>query len=67
MMSHAGDCGDRSFRPIKHIKGQALVEYSLVLAFISVLCIAVLGGFGESVRGVFLSIMASLATAGNGF
>jgi len=67
MMSHAGNRGGRKFRPIKHIKGQALVEYALVLSFISVLCIAVLGGLGESVRGVFLSIMASLAAAGNGF
>jgi len=44
-----------------------LVEYALVLTFISVLSIAMLGGFGEHIRGVFLSIMASLAAAGSGF
>ena len=52
---------------MKNKRGQALVEYSLILAFISVLSIAVLGGFGEQVRGIFLNIISSLAAAGHGF
>ncbi len=47
--------------------GQALVEYSLILALISVVAIAILGGFGEHIRNIFLSIIASLAAAGHGF
>jgi Flp pilus assembly pilin Flp len=47
--------------------GQALVEYSLLLALVSVVAIAVLGGFGAHVQSLFLSIIASLATAGHGF
>ena len=47
--------------------GQALVEYALVLALISVVAIAVLGGFGQQIRGVFLAISSALAAAGNGF
>jgi len=67
MTSHAVNRCGRNFRPVKHRRGQALVEYALVLTFISVLSIAMLGGFGEHIRGVFLSIMASLAAAGSGF
>jgi Flp pilus assembly pilin Flp len=40
--------------------GQALVEYSLILALVSVVAIAVLGGLGEH-------IITSLSQAGNGF
>ena len=47
--------------------GQALVEYSLIMALVSVLAMAVLGGFGEHVRTIFLSIIGSLAAAGHGF
>ncbi len=67
MSSHVDNRGGRYFRQLKNIRGQALVEYSLILAFISVLSIALLGGFGEHIRNVFLSIMGSLAAAGNGF
>jgi len=47
--------------------GQALVEYSLILALVSVVAIAVLGGFGAHIQNLFLSIIASLAAAGHGF
>ena len=57
----------RSIRRLRRQSGQALVEYSLILALISVVAVAVLGGLGETIRHIFLSIIASLASAGNGF
>lgn len=46
-------------------KGQALVEYALVLAVISVLTIVYVGGLGEQVRSLYMYIIDSLATAFN--
>ena len=67
MTNRVGPYSNATPRWLGSRRGQALVEYSLILAFISVLCIAVLGGFGEQVRGIFLSIISSLASAGHGF
>jgi Flp pilus assembly pilin Flp len=55
--------------PCQHARsrGQALVEYALVLAFISVLCIMVLSVMGLQIRGLFLNIIAALHEAGGGF
>ena len=44
-------------------KGQTLVEYALILAFISVCAIAVLIRLGDEVRSVFTTITSQLATA----
>jgi Flp pilus assembly pilin Flp len=44
-------------------KGQTLVEYALILAFISVVAIAVLLKLGEQVKGVFTTITSQLAVA----
>jgi len=44
-------------------KGQTLVEYALILAFISVVAISVLIRLGTQVRSVFSSITSQLAVA----
>jgi len=46
-------------------KGQTLVEYALILAFISVVAISVLIRLGTQVRSVFSSINSQLAVAGS--
>jgi Flp pilus assembly pilin Flp len=44
-------------------KGQTLVEYALILAFISVVAISVLIRLGNEVKVVFSSISSQLAVA----
>jgi Flp pilus assembly pilin Flp len=51
------------FRRLKSRKGQTLVEYALILAFISVVAISVLISLGQAIRGTYTKISASLATA----
>ena len=46
-------------------KGQTLVEYALILAFISVVAISVLIALGNQVKGVFSTISSQLTTAGS--
>ena len=49
----------------KSRKGQTLVEYALILAFISVVAISVLIRLGNEVRIVFTTITSQLAVAGS--
>ena len=56
-----------SLRPLKGRNGQTLIEYALVLSFISVLCVTYLSALGAEIRNVFLSIISSLSAAGHGF
>ena len=49
------------FRRLESRKGQSLVEYALILTFISVLSIMVLSVLGIQIRGLFLSIISALA------
>jgi Flp pilus assembly pilin Flp len=49
----------------RHKKGQTLVEYALILAFISVVAISVLIALGTRVKGVFTTITSQLAIAGS--
>jgi len=54
------------FKNIQHSKnrkGQTLVEYALILAFISVVAIAVLISLGNSIKGTYTSISSSLSSA----
>ena len=51
------------FRRSKHKRGQTLVEYALILAFISVVAISVLIALGNRVKGVFTTISSQLAQA----
>jgi Flp pilus assembly pilin Flp len=49
----------------KRKKGQTLVEYALILAFISVVAISVLINLGKQVKSVFSTISSQLAYAGS--
>src|SRR5271167_4884644 len=53
-----------ALRRMKSKKGQTLVEYALILAFISVVAISVLIALGNQVKGVFTTITSQLAIAG---
>jgi Flp pilus assembly pilin Flp len=54
-----------ALRRMKSKKGQTLVEYALILAFISVVAISVLIALGSKVTGVFSTITSQLAIAGS--
>jgi len=47
----------------KSKKGQTLVEYALILAFISVVAISVLINIGTTIRSVFSTINSQLKLA----
>jgi Flp pilus assembly pilin Flp len=47
----------------KSKRGQTLVEYALILAFIAVVAISVLISLGKVVRGVFSTINSQLQVA----
>lgn len=55
----------RFVRDLKRKKGQTLVEYALILAFVSVVAIAVLINLGKQVKDVFTTISSQLAYAGS--
>ena len=52
-----------ALRRMKSKKGQTLVEYALILAFISVVAISVLIALGNQVKSVFTTINSQLAMA----
>ena len=52
-------------RQKKNKKGQTLVEYALILAFISVVAISVLIRLGDEVKSIFTTITSQLAIAGS--
>ena len=43
--------------------GQTLVEYALIIAFISIVAISVLLSLGQQVKGSYTKITSALATA----
>ena len=47
----------------KGTKGQTLVEYALILAFISVVAIGVLVALGNNLKGVYSTISSQIAVA----
>jgi Flp pilus assembly pilin Flp len=47
----------------KFKRGQTLVEYALILAFIAVVAISVLINVGTTIRSVFSTINSQLKTA----
>ena len=52
-----------ALRRMKSKKGQTLVEYALILAFISVVAISVLIALGNQVKSVFTTISSQLQYA----
>ena len=46
-------------------RGQTLVEYALILAFISVVAISVLIRLGNQIRSTFSTVTSQLAVAGS--
>ena len=52
-------------RSKKSKRGQTLVEYALILAFISVVAISVLIRLGDEVKTIFTTITSQLAIAGS--
>jgi Flp pilus assembly pilin Flp len=52
-----------ALRRLKSKKGQTLVEYALILAFVSVVAISVLLALGKQVTGIFSSISSQLSQA----
>jgi Flp pilus assembly pilin Flp len=49
----------------KSKKGQTLVEYALILAFIAVVVISVLASLGHQINGTFSRITSDISTAGS--
>ena len=54
-----------ALRRMKSKKGQTLVEYALILAFISVVAISVLITLGGQIQSVFTTISSQLTYAQN--
>jgi Flp pilus assembly pilin Flp len=52
-----------ALRRMKSRKGQTLVEYALILAFISVVAISVLLALGKQVTGIFSTINSQISQA----
>jgi len=55
----------KAFRRKNGVSGQTLVEYALILAFISVVAISVLIRLGNEVKDIFTTITSQLSIAGN--
>jgi Flp pilus assembly pilin Flp len=51
------------FHTKKGKKGQTLVEYALILAFVSVVAISVLIRLGAEIKSVFTTITSQLAVS----
>ena len=52
-------------RQKRNKKGQTLVEYALILAFISLVAISVLIRLGTQIKIIFTTINSQLAVAGS--
>ncbi len=50
-------------RPLRGKKGQTLVEYALIIAFIALVAVAVLAVTGVQVQGIFGSVSSQLSAA----
>jgi len=62
-MNHTMSQSQAALRRRKNKKGQTMVEYALILAFISVLSIGVLMALGVQITGLFQTVINQLATA----
>lgn len=48
---------------IKNIKGQTMTEYAIIVALIAIVCIGVVSGLGEQIKGVFQDATTELEEA----
>jgi Flp pilus assembly pilin Flp len=63
MINQTSKAAKAALRRMKSKKGQTLVEYALILAFISIVAISVLIALGFQIQGVFTTISSQLAAA----
>jgi Flp pilus assembly pilin Flp len=63
MIKHIILSAKAALRRVKSKKGQTLVEYALILAFISVVAITVLVSLGNQIQGIFTTISSQIAVA----
>ncbi len=64
-LPHSSSLCPKRNRSNKRKSGQTLVEYALILAFISVVAISVLISLGKQVKSIFTTISSQLAYAGS--
>ncbi len=57
--------GKLDLKSLRGRRGQTLVEYALILAFVSVITISVLASLGRQINGTFSKINSALSTAGS--
>lgn len=65
MINHIILSAKTALRRMKSRKGQTLVEYALILAFISVVAVSVLIAMGFQIQGIFTTISSQLTVAGS--
>ena len=65
MISHHSSSSCTAFPFRKNRKGQTLAEYSLILALLSVVLMAVLISLGSNVKGTFSNVTTQITIAGN--
>lgn len=58
--------GRRAIERVRGRRGQTLVEYALILAFISVVAISTMLSMGTQLKGTFSTVTSQLATAKTG-
>ena len=63
MINKVITCAKSALRRRKSKKGQTLVEYALILAFISVVAVSVMIALGNQVKAVFTTITSQIAVA----
>ncbi|MEI9999325.1 MAG: Flp family type IVb pilin [Verrucomicrobiota bacterium] len=62
-MSYARFNHRRGPRRTFSVRGQTLVEYALILAFIAVVAVTILASLGQNIKGSYTRITSALATA----
>ena len=63
MPAHKITRNSLELKPLGHKRGQTLVEYALIIAFISVVAIGSLLAMGGQVKGVYTTIGQQLTDA----
>jgi len=58
--------GSPRLRPLGKRNGQTLAEYSLILAFVSIIAISVMLNLTGNVKSAFTTVDQQVAIAGNG-